>query len=178
MQLNQFEIRILKACFENNVDTVKELLPLVDSVNFENEHSNYPLKIAVLNNCYDMVKLLIDNCAIVNWIDNDGENILSSIPSVEILTILIQNGLDIHHKENELESPLDYICYYGSLDVAAKLIELGVKYEHLDLSQMKTDNREDAQKFKKTFDIVSEKNRLNQSFTKNSDSHIIHKIKL
>lgn len=134
MELNQLEERFLKSCREDRIDTVKDLISQIDSVNFEDDRGNYPLKEAVSDDNLELAKLLLDNYAIVNWIDKYNESILNSINSVEMLELLMSHGLDIHYQEEEEFSPLQCKIDNINLVMIQALMQHGVKYQHLDLS--------------------------------------------
>lgn len=152
---------------------------LVDSVNFEDNDGEYPLRAAVQSESLEIVSLLIDNYAIVNWINKYDDTVLASIYNVDILDFLIKHGLDIHHREYNEYSPLEHICYRGLFDMAKRLIELGVEYQHLDLSNLSASNgtEENIKEFQQFLDTFEEKERL-ETIAQKEDNSQVQKFKI
>lgn len=163
MYLTHFEKRFLYACEKGNIESIKETLPFIDSVNFENEKAEHPLKMAVIYNSVDIIKLLIDNFVIVNWIDNQEQSVLKYIKSVDVLNLLNDHGLDIHYHEKKLNSPLYYMYINNQLDVASQLLFLGVQCLHLQFPETKQGNKRKKSQFCDLFKTFKEKQMFEHS---------------
>jgi hypothetical protein len=156
MNLTPLEEKFLDACSDDDMDLIKELVPLIQNVNFE-RGNNTPLWHAVCNNNLALVDILIEKNAHIN----DANTIIDGIQSLDMLEKLIHYGLNIHYDEDSLESPLYFMVIYCDIVVAKKLIELGVKYQHLDFSENPQKN-EEIKYFIEELEIKKEKKLLDQ----------------
>lgn len=178
MNLTYSEDRFLDACYQENFKQILHLLPQIDSVNFEDENGKHPLMYAIQNDNQEQTQLLLDNGALINWINNAGDNVLSNINSTEMLTFLIEKGLDIHYQEDKTESPLSYIIYHGNIDVAKGLINLGVKYQHLDLESLREYRKDSMKEYIEAIEAKKESERFDLEVLKKSEKLSPLKLKL
>jgi hypothetical protein len=163
MILNQEERNFLYFCSQNNINKVKELMPTVKSVNFENDNGFYPLSWAVFQENYELLDLLLDYGGIINWIDDKNHTLVKHIVSIKMLNVLMDKGLDIHYNEHDSNSDLMHIISNprGNLNVAKALIGLDVAYQHLDLSNVLEIRKNDIQHYTHIFECLYEKEALN-----------------
>lgn len=164
MNITHEESKFLNACLDENMNEIKKLLPSVSSVNFETNSGNYPLKWAVHYENYEMLELLLDNGAIINWPDNFNHTALKYVGSLKMLNVLMDKGLDIHHNEMDENSTLYQIILFGDLNVAKALIGFGVEYKHLSLSKSSQNRMADIQTYTTILESIYEKERINSLF--------------
>ncbi|PWF94104.1 ankyrin repeat domain-containing protein [Spiroplasma poulsonii] len=111
---------------------------LINSV-YKNNYT--ALALAVLNNHIDIVKLLIENGAEINfgvttWVNyvknaNSTPLILASQNGhTEIVKLLIENGAEINHKNQFGNTPLILASQNGHTEIVKLLIENGAKINH------------------------------------------------
>lgn len=163
------------ACSDGNMELIKKLIDTIDDVNFE-QGCNSPLWFAVSNNDIECVKLLIEHGANVNFLDNIGNSILDGVCSVAMLELLISKGFNIHYHEEQVESPLYFIGLYTDMDVFKKLIDLGVKYQHLNFNCDDVGRTEEIQNYITQHDAKLEKEQLEQKISQNLVYQIKQKI--
>ena len=75
-----------------------------------------------------IIKLLIDNGADVNAIDDTGWTpliIASSTKNVDVVRLLIENGADVNHIDNEGTTPISIALSNGNIEIVRSLIENG-----------------------------------------------------
>ncbi|XP_064647015.1 serine/threonine-protein phosphatase 6 regulatory ankyrin repeat subunit B-like, partial [Lineus longissimus] len=98
-------------------------------VNATDKAGRSPLSYAVRRGDYGVVRLLIENKADVNAIDNkddDGSSPLSYAAeegNIDVVRLLIENKADVHATDNKGRSPLSYAAEEGNIDVVRLLIE-------------------------------------------------------
>jgi ankyrin repeat protein len=158
------ETDFLNACYDGNLAKLKTLLPLIDNVHIRDKEGNTPLWYAVIQEHHEVIDFLMDNGANINETDSDENTLLDGVENIEMLNKLISYGIDIHIFENKPESPLYYLILYGRLNIAKKLIELGVQYEHinLDINQYQIQEAY-IEEMKEFFAIFKEKKKLESS---------------
>ena len=109
------EERFLKAAKDGDLKKIKSMLnkeinikTLIKSVDKEN---NTALILASKFGYNEIVKILIENGADVNFRNNDNSTALIEASSFyyEVVKLLIENGADINAKDNEGKTALDYI---------------------------------------------------------------------
>jgi len=89
-----------------------------------------PIMAAVINNHYDIVKILIDNNADLKQVDANGATALTHAVSAKndtrIAHLLIDAGSDINHKDNFGFSILHIVITRGHFEILQKLVEQNV----------------------------------------------------
>lgn len=130
--MTELDTEFLNACYDGHLNKLKELLPLISTIHLVDRENNTPLWYAVIQEHFDIIDFLVGNGANINEFDEEGNNILDGINNVNLLNQVIRYGFNVHQFEEKKESPLYYLICYGHIDVATRLIELGVKYQHLD----------------------------------------------
>lgn len=163
------KMQFLDACSDNNVALIKELLPQIDNLNYRFAH-NSPIWHAISNDSLKLVDLFIEHGARLN----EDYSVIHGVQSIAMLEKLISYGLDIHYEEDLTDSPLYCIAIHTELDVAQKLIELGVKYQHLDFSES-PNRKQKMMTFIAKFEAKKEKDYLEWQIHSNDK---MNKIKL
>jgi ankyrin repeat protein len=169
IKITQIEDKFLDACGSTDLNTVKELLPKIQDLNFSFGH-NSPISHAIINDSVELLELLIKHGANIS---NDY-HLVDCIQSIPMLERLISHGLDIYHSQDEKESPLYFMIIFSQLDVAKKMIELGVEYKHLDFSENPL-RQEEMNNFIVQFEAKKEKQHLESNL---SPIEKISKIKI
>ncbi|XP_057318733.1 ankyrin-1-like [Microplitis mediator] len=122
---------LLTAVRENNFEMTRYLIKFGADVN---TWYGYPLHIAVKNKNNDIVKLLIENKADVNFIGTAGETALSLAvekESFELVKILLDNGADINLSSDKDYSPLQHAIMKGNYRISQYLINHGANINAL-----------------------------------------------
>jgi len=124
---NQLEIALRLSCTYNHFDIVNFLLPMY----FQNESiENYVglglcLEIACYNGNFEIVKLLVENKADVNF--NFSAPIREAlknrnIENIKVISFLLENGVDV---KSIPVTCLDNILYYEKIERLKILVSLG-----------------------------------------------------
>lgn len=124
--------------YNNDAEIVDYILSMGSHPNQTSVQSNVsPLMFACENLNFEHVKLLVSAGANVNHIDSNGrytpllKTCMSSFrnkeKSIEILKFLIENGVDIYHKNNKKICALLYSLEYNNNEIFKIILE---KYEH------------------------------------------------
>lgn len=124
------------ACDVGYVDIARELIINKAQINFENEKFKTPLILATeLVSPYDMdmVKLLVENGAVVNQITrNENSALLSAAKfgNLELVKYLIEfYKAKVNHKFHDGATPLMRACYYGYPNLVKYLLDKGAVLE-------------------------------------------------
>ena len=110
-----------------NLEATKLLIDHGANVNLKDFRNNSPIHYALNRNAIDMVKLLIENGAIVEDNFKDKTLLAWAIDQshIEIAKVLIANGVNVNTKDLEGNSPIHYGAKRNSIDVVKLLIENG-----------------------------------------------------
>lgn len=164
MNITPEQEKFIRMCFDDDLDSLYKQIHSINSVNFEVGNGHYPLKWAILHENYELIDLLIENGAIVNWIDDKGYNPLKHVKSLKMLNVLMSYGLDVHHNEEVQNSGLFEIILFGEMNVAKALISFDVAYKHLSISKASRERQQDIKQYIEVFESILEKNLLTNSF--------------
>ncbi|XP_057318326.1 uncharacterized protein LOC130663224 [Microplitis mediator] len=126
---------LLTAVRENNFEMTRYLIKFGADVN---TCYDYPLHIAVNNNNKNIVKLLIENKANVNFITESGVSALGIAveeESFELVKILLDSGANINLSSDKDYSPLQHAIMKGNYRIAKYLINHGANINALCRSQ-------------------------------------------
>ncbi|XP_051170463.1 ankyrin-3-like [Leptopilina boulardi] len=92
------------------------------------ENELTPLNVAILQNHLELAKILVQNGADVNIVNNDGETPLhkaSKRGNIQLVEILLQNGANINAKDNRDITPLYVAILYDHSELAKILVQNG-----------------------------------------------------
>lgn len=136
MNLTNKEREFLEACRYGDIEKVRELIVKIDSINYyDDEDEHTPLMESISQDNLVVTKFLLQNGANIEHSHFTYNVIIENILSVAMLDLLVEYGLNIHYNESEKKSPLYFFARYFNHEVACRLIDLGVKYEHLELME-------------------------------------------
>ncbi|XP_054160187.1 ankyrin repeat domain-containing protein 50-like [Oppia nitens] len=121
------------------IDTARHLITN-ESINVLSHEGKSPLRLAALNSYLDLMTLLIENNANVNYIDADGRTTVYCVASsaaddlkvIDILQHLIKLGADLEIKDLEGRTPLHVSAWQGITHVVQILLEFGSDVNSLD----------------------------------------------
>jgi ankyrin repeat protein len=176
MELNDFECQLIFLSITGNVQEAKKILPLISSVNFEDNNRNSPLNMAVANKQYDMLAFLIQNGGNLHYIDKANTCLWHMVKDLTMFNTLIDYGMDVHLMENDEDSPLNHFKSQHT-DIAKKMIDFGVSYKHLQWEHFPADLLKHIEDYEMKQKIYEEKEALEQHFNSHT-SNQTHKIKL
>lgn len=123
-------ILLINAIQNNDIDNVNKYIKLGYDINFI--YKNKSCLMYGINN-YDITKLLIDNGAYINYVNDDNENILKytiNNQNLQIIQLLINNGCDYNYLCNN-----KHIIFYfvNNINILKYFIEeLNVNINILD----------------------------------------------
>jgi ankyrin repeat protein len=164
--LTYLENQFLDACSLGQLDKVRELIVKIESINYFDDASQCPLWRSISEDHCDVAKFLLQNGANIYHTHLSDNVMLEAITSVPMLELLIDYGLDIYNNENSRVSSLYFIMKYHNQEVACKLVDLGVKYQHLDLSKVDEKIIYHIEKYEATLEKEKFNQILNQNKTK------------
>jgi ankyrin repeat protein len=124
--------QLLTAVKIKNAGMVEQLLKAGADVNYAESKNNFkvdPLILAVINEDIPTIRILVEHKAIVNWKDGFGDTALmyaAQIGNTLIINYLLDNGADIHAKDNHGNTVLS-AAQEGKHQDAIKLIESKLK---------------------------------------------------
>lgn len=139
-------IELCNACYDNDIIIAKKLINEGADVNKYYKFGVYPIHIACMNLCYDLVKLLIENgananerrCSRMTPLQVAVQSSTLSIfrygkyfavdnlsNSCDIIKLLIANGASVNDTYNSNNTPLHDACHIPNIDVAKILLENG-----------------------------------------------------
>jgi serine/threonine-protein phosphatase 6 regulatory ankyrin repeat subunit B len=107
-----------------------------------NDNLFSPLFYACERNSIDMVRLLLDNGASINQVNEEelsAFQIVCQYGYKELAHLLIQRGADINHKDQNMNTPLYYACSTNQFEMVKFLVEnnidlnISLSYQFTDL---------------------------------------------
>ena len=130
----------LDACFNGDLELVKELLKQGADINSERVITKYrALGLAVKSENIDLIKFLLDNGLNINQRQEEYENTplhiavryssvaysglddeSAEIPGLKVIQFLVDNNADINARNNRNKTPLDYSWYQEIDDILTK----------------------------------------------------------
>lgn len=93
-------------------------------VNRPNELGSYPVFWAA-GISYAIFSILIDSGADIEVTSPNGESLLCVAEDPEIMTLLVDNQLDVHHQNKNGDTPLHAKASGGSVKLVKRLLDLG-----------------------------------------------------
>ncbi len=87
-------------------DIVSALIKNKADINIKNKDGETPLHIAAKTNNIALFHFLIENGADIHAVNNKDQNLLHLTTSNTIAEYLISHGIDIYHKDKEMNTPL------------------------------------------------------------------------
>ena len=129
---NGFSYYLDYACRTGSLDNVKYLVEKGEDVNKEYT-SGLPLKIAVENSKFKIIKYLVEHGARIN--NNETYtplHIAISKENLQIVKYLIDNGADIEAKETSERTPLMHATDLGNFEIVKLLVEKGANINETD----------------------------------------------
>lgn len=161
---------------QNALDKIAQMAPFLKTLDYQ-YHENNPLMCAVYHNDYDLIKLLLNLGANLNYSIDTNNNTLSHVREVKMLDYLIDKGLNIYLNECSDESALFYLLQEGELEIVKKLINLGVQYQHLDYMNLYKTGRDAFIEYITLHEANKEKEQLELNLTKKQKvKHLTLKI--
>ena len=124
---------LMWCCSTADVDRAKEILEIIDNVNYiDDEDIETPLTMAIKRESQDMVQLLIDKGADLNFKNKNGDSPVKyaiKYQNYNILNMLLDNGADTEIKDNTGKTPLIYLLATSKLNTnKIKMIKSLVKH--------------------------------------------------
>ena len=141
--MNYREDEFYRFASHNNINVLERLINQYNvNVNARSTiNGDYPLFIAVKLEYVDVVKLILDQPNVDVSISTryNGYNALHYAVSNnrynrEIITMLLNKGVDINEQANNDETPLALAAYYGNLDAVKLLLEYGADLTIADIN--------------------------------------------
>lgn len=162
--MTKYEREILYSCIIGDTQKLYQLMPYVSHLNFEDEERNSPLLLAVINEQYSVIELLIKHGADLHHIDGSSFNLLNLVKTEKMFNFLLDYGMDVHLQEMSESSP--FWSHGGSnndehIKIIRKMLHLGVKYTHLDYKSFSQKTLECITHF----EIYFEKDKLEQKIS-------------
>ncbi len=118
----------------NRLDIIYKLIEYKADVNFQ-----HPLIIAILNSRTEIVDTLLNQGALINFVDQNGNTPLIlavNTENIEIIKLLLRHEISINHKNNDGNTALHIAAFKGNIDIIKILLEKNADY------QIKNDNNQ------------------------------------
>lgn len=126
------------ACWNNHVDIVKLLLPLVDVlINVKDSDNNTPLHLACMRYHHDVVKLLLTHRNIqVNVQNKCGDTPLHSAcqshHGLDVIELLLaRSEIQVNLQNEHGDTPLHLACWRNHLDIVRLLVSQSAVQAHI-----------------------------------------------
>lgn len=114
LYIDQFE-NILEACKNGNLEELKKIKNLSFYVNQQNQYGWTPLMVAVYNDCFEIVQLLLTENADISLVNYNGANLLMYAKEAflkfndsRLFEQFYHLGLDLEQKDYSGNSLIDY----------------------------------------------------------------------
>ena len=135
---------LVKAIKLGTINIVNRLISNGANVNIKPSNFKTPLIVAVEYNYIDIVKALVAAKADINYTGAEGDdnimNIALSHRNNDIISLLLESGINLEQTNRFLETPVHYVCSFNkrtrkglSLDIVASILYYG------DLNQQNID---------------------------------------
>lgn len=117
--------------YEGNIENIKKMIEykIIEDIDIKDEYGQNALFKVCEYNKEDIVKLLIENGADINFLNDNGDNILSHACSLgcntNIIELLIKSGVNINFLSTDGWTPLMCTAYCLDYNNAKLLIENG-----------------------------------------------------
>jgi ankyrin repeat protein len=137
--------KLTNACFDGDLELVKEYLKLIDNIDSIDRNNDTPLACAIQGQSREIIKYLVSQGADINfkcgkdmcdapihifvsdWIDQYyGENEVCE-EDFDIIELLLSLGADINSKDKFNDTVLDYVISYKNPTAIRLLRTLGAK---------------------------------------------------
>lgn len=130
--INNFNInqQFYAAVAENNIDKMKKWLKVGANVNVRNENDQAATQLALLNDNYEMLRILIENYGadVNSKNNNNGINLITLacvLDNVQVLKLLIDNGANPDCSDLEKQTPLHHCVQFDSQAACKYLLDAG-----------------------------------------------------
>ena len=133
MDENNINLQLLKACQENDFDTVKKIIESgkkqkAYDINYSDDRGYTPLMLSVKHGNLDIVKLLIKNKADIHAKNSSGDTALMGASGVNgdlnIVKFLVKSRADVNAKDGMGQTALMHASgVTGNLDIVRFLVE-------------------------------------------------------
>jgi ankyrin repeat protein len=123
----EFVDAFFSSIYRGDLEEVKSLIGKVVDIN-DFSRRGTPLSIAANNGHHEILKLLIENGADINYTCYEGWTALYSavfFGRLEVVKLLIEHGADIDKPTDNGWTPLHTAAFSGHIDIAKLLIENG-----------------------------------------------------
>jgi len=107
------------ACYSKNVEVVSFLIDKVKDINGNSIYGT-PLMAATYKGSAEIVALLLNNNALTNIQDKNGEtaaHLAVMFKKLEIIKLLVEADADFKIKNNKEKSPIDYAKMYNQKEI-------------------------------------------------------------
>ena len=122
------ESALVLAVWNNKILEIKELLKLKVDINTRNHFRQTPLMIAAILGNLEVVKILLENGAVVDYIDNNGLTALMLAArngQLPVAELLLSNGADINVQDKRGLTALMHAVSFGH----EQTVEIILKYK-------------------------------------------------
>lgn len=119
----------------SELNNIKKLIENGYDVNKPNDDGMPPLHMAIENNHYDVLKLLINAKANVNSTDHNKDTPLimaSERGELNMVRLLLVAGANINYQNNDKNTALIYASANGHYEIVKKLLSVNANINHLN----------------------------------------------
>ncbi|KAG0036227.1 hypothetical protein BGZ82_004524 [Podila clonocystis] len=121
-------ISIQEAAADNNIELVKKYLSEGQNVNQKDSFGYTALHQAASYDCIELAKYLIqEKSANVNIEDEEGDTPLFACETTEMIDLLLENGANLHHKNQEGRNAADTAIEEEWAECVAHYKKLGLE---------------------------------------------------